>query len=550
MPTIFDSIKVSAPKVNSFDLSHSVKMTCNSGYLIPFVCRPVVPGDTFRFKPEVFCRAAPMVAPAFADVDIRVETFYVPNRLLWRNFDDFIRMEKDSTVEKPIRPYINIADMKRLGDEGNINFVGAGSLADYLGIPVQMFNGDFNESAIVSSKNDEGNISALPFAAVQACYRDWYQAEDVMNQEAIFDELHDGDNVDNIFKLCWLHHRCYKKDYFTSALPNAQRGNDVTIPVTGGDVGISHTPGHISTLYNVNSGTSLERGATLKVSDESNPSGVSSTDILGRTAGVDIDNSQSLSGSINSLEATITDLRTAFSVQRALELSMRAGKRLKEQIYAFFGVKVPDDRLDRVEYLGGGKIPIMIGEVPQTSATDSVSPQGNLAGRATAAGDFFMDKKYFPEHGWFIAFISIVPKAQYFQGLERYWKLDDMMDYYWPQFQHIGEQSILNRELLWDPTGFYSGNSNLGTFGYAPRYSEYKWIPSQIRGEFRTNLVHWHAGRLFGAPPRLNGTFLEVGQTNVNRMFAVTDRNYHHFYLDIWCDLKALRPMDYFGSPL
>ena len=548
--TIFDSIQVTKPKVNSFDLSHDVKMSCNSGYLMPLCCIPVVPGDTFSFSPQVFARLQPLVNPVMHELDVRIETFYVPNRIIWPNFEDFIRMEKYKNAQgvvnpdKPVAPFVNLRTLFNVSGLGAFEYLKTGSLADYLGLPVQMFNGDFNSSMDLSGVDESSKfmkVSALPFAAYQKIYTEYYQDENVVDQSTVFDQLHDGDNSDQHLVLCPIRRRMYKKDYFTSALPNAQAGNDVSIPFNGGSVAMTfdaskgetrmQTPisVHGQDVLTVGSATSLDaKEHTINVGGDSDLQ-------------VSIDNSAQLEGEITSFDATIKDLRTAFSVQRALELSMRAGKRLKEQIYAFFGVKVPDMRVDRPEYLGSAKIPIIIGEVAQTSATDNTSPQANLAGRGAAAGRFSTGKKFFPEHGWFVAMISVTPKANYMQGLARHWNLFDSMDFYWPQFQHIGEQAILKKELFFAPTGLvYSQDQDLqdpmrndDTFGYAPRYSEYKWMPSQIRGEFRTNLYRWHMARNFSEWPLLNKSFLEIGYQNVNRSFAVTDNAYHHFLLDV-----------------
>lgn len=574
--TIFDSIKVSAPKVNSFDLSHEVKMTCNSGYLMPLCALPVVPGDTFQFSPQVFARLQPLVNPVMHNVDVRVEAFYVPNRIIWPNFDKFVEMskwdtDKDPSKVKPVHPYINLKDAADQEATSLLNLIGTGSLADYLGIPVQMINGEYNDQMDAhndlseATSKDKFNVNALPFAAYQKIYTDYYRDANIVDDDAVFQECTDGDNVDQILKIMRLQRRMYKKDYFTSALPNAQRGNDVTIPVTGSQVDISFT-GQGSTKVHNSIGQGSSAAPVVRNNFEDIPAGTTST-ISKLTDDNDsqmsIDNSEQLTGSLSDFEATITNLRTAFQVQRALELSMRAGKRLKEQIYAFFGVKVPDSRLDRPEYLGGCKVPVLISEVAQTSSTVNAesgsqfeaSPQGNLAGRGVAAGTFNTGKKFFPEHGWFIALISVVPKANYMQGMQRHWFMTQTMDYYWPQFQHIGEQAIQRKELFWAPTGVpwsydkgYAPNDE--TFGYAPRYAEYKWIPSQVRGEFRTNLFRWTMARIFSDYPNLNKEFLDVGNNNVNRAFAVTTNDYHHFLLDVYIDLKALRPMDYFGSPM
>lgn len=541
MPSIFEKIKVAMQSSNSFDLSHHVKLTTNAGYLNPICCIPVVPGDTFKFSPQVFCRVAPLQFPVLHEVDIRIEAFYVPNRLLWDNWDDFILFEtRDAEDPKPVAPYVDLRTWNTAQSSDNYNRVGVGSLADHLGIPVQQL--DF-----VTGDADY-KVSALPFMAYQRIWLDYY-CDQTIQEDLIKtyypDKLSDGDNSSSYINLATKHHRMWRKDYFTSAMPNAQRGADVTIPVTGGDVELSYD----------GTGQTYLRRTTNDHLDVGNPVYVGNHQIGAPTGTyepvdaednhVNIDVSENTKGELTSLEATIHDLRTAMKTQRMLEMSMAFGKRLKEQVYGFFAEKIPDSRLQRAEYLGGCKVPLMISEVAQTSQTAN-TPQGTLAGRGVAAGEYSTGAKHFPEHGYFIAILSVVPKADYMQGLARHWRNLSMEDYYWPLFQHIGEQAIRNEELYLGT----SQDNNEGTFGYAPRYSDYKWLPGQIHGQFRDSLKDFHMARIFANRPNLNSDFLDIKASVANRAFAVTTDDYDHFWIDVFIDLKATRKMDYFGSPI
>lgn len=543
--SVFGATKVTAPKHNIFDLSHSVKLTANSGYLNPVACIPVVPGDTFDIKADVFCRLAPLATPVLANIDIKLEAFYVANRLIWPNWEKFIVFERrPNTDPKPVLPYIDLRDAYTASQTDNYNRVGINSLADHLGLPVTMF--DFTNG------DADMKVSALPFAAYQKIWRDYYCDKNI--QQDLLDEyyagvdgnggLYDGDNFTNYSALMTRHHRMWRKDYFTSALPDAQRGADVLIPATGGDVEI---------LFN--SKSSYESAKAIKLDSTRPLTGglqvIAGSPEYGRDIADDdddkitIDNHDALKGKIAGVEATITDLRTAMATQRLLELSMRVGSRLKEQLLGIFGVKSSDSRLDRAEFLGSASVPIMIGEVAQTSESGD-TPQGNMAGKGIGAGQLSYGRKYFEEHGYLMIIASIVPKAGYYQGMPRHWKNFDFEDFYWPMFQHIGEQAIRYEELYFGT----SDENNNGTFGYAPRYSDYKWLPSTVHGEFRGNLDNMHLARKFATRPYLNVDFLDIKGNAANRAFAYTSNDFDHFWMDIYFKIKAKRPMDYFGSPL
>lgn len=549
--SIFGATKVSAPSHNVFDLSHNVKFTTNAGYLRPIACIPVVPGDTFDLSADLYCRLAPLATPVLHNIDVRLEAFYVPNRLLWDNWEKFIVFEhKPDNDPKPVLPYLDLRYFKTAQDTDGYNRVGIGSLADHLGIPVTQLNFETGDADM--------KVSALPFAAYQKIWLDYYCDKNI--QQAHIDEfyhgdgkLKDGDNSDWYNIIMQTHHRMWRKDYFTSALPDAQRGADVLIPTQGSNVDISFKNVDPSSGYSaqpskvIYSGTGEQYvGASTSLRTSSN----GETAILSTETPISIDNSGSLKGTLTGLNATITDLRTAMATQRLLELSMRVGSRLKEQLKGIFGVNSSDSRLDRVEYLGGSTVPIMISEVAQTSETTSNSPQANLAGRGAAAGSSVFGRKYFEEHGYLMVIASVVPKSAYFQGMPRHFKLFDTEDFYWPMFQHIGEQAIRKEEIYFGT----SDENNNDTFGYTPRYAEYKWLPSTVHGEFRdvagnNGLGNMHLARYFASRPALNTDFLEIKGQSANRAFAYTENDFDHFWFDVYLKIKAKRPMDYFGSP-
>lgn len=245
--------------------------------------------------------------------------------------------------------------------------------------------------------------------------------------------------------------------------------------------------------------------------------------------------------------ATINELRQAIKAQEFLELGARGGSRYIEQILAYFGVKSSDARLQRPEYLGGGKQPVVISDVLQTSETTQESPQGQPAGHGVSLGRSNSFKRFFEEHGYVIGIMSIMPQPCYQQGMPRQYTKFDRLEHYWPQFSHLGEQAIRKDELYYDPTNEIQ---NEETFGYAPRYAEYKFINSSVHGDFRTSLNFWHMGRIFDSCPNLNKDFVQFKPGSVNRVFAVEDQQFNHLWINVRNNITALRPMPKYGTPL
>ncbi len=239
--------------------------------------------------------------------------------------------------------------------------------------------------------------------------------------------------------------------------------------------------------------------------------------------------------------ATIIDLRNAFKLQEWLEKNARGGSRYIESIKSHFDVNSSDGRLQRPQYLGGGKSPVAISEVLQTSAAAAQpTPQGNMAGHGIAVGANNSFSYRSEEHGYIIGIMSILPRTTYQQGIPKHFLKFDKFDYYWPEFAHIGEQPIINKEL------YYSGTSeDDAVFGYTPRYAEYKFMNSSVHGTFRSSLDFWHMGRIFASRPSLNNSFVESDPTN--RVFAVLSGE--KVYAHVFHRIKASRKMPFFGNP-
>lgn len=543
--TLFTRVKTPKPPVNKFDLSHDKMLTAQMGKLYPILCQEMVPGDRFRVQSDMMCRTVPLVSPAFGSLKAYIHYFFVPNRLLWNGWEDFITGGEDGT-DRPVPPYVTYSDFIRdihnfYGVSSNI---GLGLLGDYFGLPIS----DTFETSNLTP------VSLLPFRAYALIWNEYYRDQNVDNEIDIEFEVGGriplGSSSSSVYTFNYhrlLRSRRWLKDYFTSALPTPQRGPDVTLPIAGqANVVLSETnnagrfvapngasmapPDRYDVIAsNINSATS---GYSISAAPSKTESGYSLT----------YDPNGSLKADLSTATAvTINDLRRAIALQKFYEISARAGSRYKEMIMGHFHVTSSDARLQRPEYLGGGVSTINISEIPQTSATGSASPQGNLAGKGFGIGRSNRSSFFAEEHGYLIGILSIVPDAIYFQGINKSWNRLNQEDYYWPSFAHLGEQPILKSEL-YCPT---DSNTFSQLFGYAPRYAEYKYSPNTIHGEFRTTLANWTFARKLSAA-NLNSDFLQV--PNITNPYAVQDDTDKYL---IWIShrIDALRPMPFFGTP-
>lgn len=574
--SIFDYTYVKKPKRSKFKLSYENKLTCNMGKLVPFMKFDVVPGDTFRVKSEMLLRFAPLMAPVMHRIDVFTHYFFVPYRLVWDEWKDFITGGVDGTVQ-PSFP--RVTPTKQL-------FGGEGSLADYLGLNI-------NDSLEATSL---GDVSLLPFRAYQLIWNEYYRDQTLMDEvyfskhsstntgvptaQSSMRQLYDSDDdhpqsvtnaITALQQLVTLRSRAWEKDYFTSALPFPQRGLEAVVPVTSGfdptqlqayayntaqphDVSwveptildriVRKDGGALGDdIYVREDGQFSVNGEVAKVStsnsslktNENHQHVISSSglqQLLNETK-------FRMSGQETDGGFSIHELRLANSLQKWLEKAAIGGSRYVEQIAAFFGVQVPDFTIQRPQYLGGGRQQVRISEVLQTSETTQNSPQGYMAGHAYAVGNENKFKHTFNEHGIVMGIMSIRPRTGYMQGLDRFYTKFDKFDYYFPQFAHLSEQEIKKKELVW--TGVPAIDE--ATFGYQQRYAEYKYKSDEVHGDFKTSLDFWHLGRKFDVlPPILSSNFVTCDPSD--RIFAVDDDGAtDKLYCQIYNNVTAIRPM-------
>lgn len=579
------------PGLNEFNLSYDRKFTFDMGYLNVLMCKPMLPRDVFKVTPQLFVRSMPMISPILQRTDCTLCAFFVPKRIVWRDYEDFYVYKGGNKSDSvlPILPRVPLNQCFERIESSQADPHPSHTLGAQLGLPSRQFDNDVNLNGI--------EVSALPFRGYNLIWNNYFRDQNL--QEEIPVSKLSGVNVDDTdtFKLrrvAWRH------DRFTSALPWPQRGDAVDIPISEqlylNNPRLS-TTSTASTQYLAADGVSQKLGlydilplagfvgsvnragsSQVTLLDGAVPSSSSETlPTKQTTVGFDIQNAQgnnltsfldtrsafarsvkltddvTLFGDVEYGAVSINALRQAFALQRYFEMSAVTGERYPERLLAEFGIKSDDARIQWPEYIGGTTFPLTISETFQSSETTSTSPQGNPSGNGFVAGNWHFNYRAH-EEGFLYVLMYMRPRTSYMNGIPREFLKFDPFDFYKPLLAHLGEQQVWSNELFAESDNVVNGVQN--GFGYQPCYEEYRHYQDEVVGDFtRDGMMQWHLARVFDTMPALNSSFIECKPSN--RIFADSDeeepgvyyRRWNHFIGQIFFKIKALRPVARFGVP-
>ena len=537
---------------SSFDRNQDILTTMNFGQLVPFYVEEILPGSTVSIDTSVLARLTTPVHPTMGNAFMDVYYFFVPNRLVWQHWTDFMG-------ENNAGPWAPTVEYQVPQVTSGSNGYTKGSIADYMGIPTEVGN---------------LSVNAIPFRDYVLIWNQYFRS-DAINDFAYLPLTDATVDIDTYSSetpsqnaFCGLGCLPVAKyfDYFTGCLPEPQRGEASTLPITFPEL-VSDGPLRFTSNVNSPAGTISNNGVEVGIALGSgnntytgaytwfNPNGTSGT--APGTTGVITGNGSDQAGAVyssglafseSSVSLTINELRLAFQLQRLLERDARGGGRYTSILLSHFGVQSPDARLQRAEYLGGKRIPINITQVLQTSATDSVSPQGNTAAYSLTTNLSSSFTKSFVEHGFVIGVCCLRTEHSYQQGIERMWSRKGRYDYYWPVLANIGEQAVLNKEIF-----AQGSDEDSEVFGYQEAWAEYRYKPNRVSGAFRSNYAQsldvWHYADYYSSLPSLSPEWLAETTANVDRTLTVQSSVEDQCIVNFYIKNKSVLPMPTYSIP-
>ena len=530
-----------------FKRDYSLLTTMNEGDLVPIYCDEVLPADTAKINLNALMRMSTPLYPVMDNCYCDFYFFFVPARLLWDHFENLMGQNDSTFWAEPVE-YTTPRITSKTGWE-------VGTIADYMGIPTEVKN---------------LSVNALPFRAYAKIWNEWFRDENLQQPTRVdkSDATHTYDNTKeedkNEINRAQIGGKplkvCKYKDYFTSCLPSPQKGNAVTLPLTGNapiktyldeemkkpassiKEGSSYSSpwtwgGSQAGLIQSENADAKMRGATV--------SGYS----FGNAVTQESSNYAYIGADLSEVAATtINELRQAIAVQHILERDARTGTRYKEYLQGAWGVTSPDARLDRSEYIGGYRMPININQVIQTSSTDSTSPQGNTAAFSMTTMSRNMATYSATEHGFILGLAAVRVDHSYQQGLARMWTRSTRFSYYDPMLANLGEQAVLNQEIYAQGTA-----ADEEVFGYQEAWADYRYHTNMITGEMRSTYAQtldaWHYADKYTELPILSNKWIKEGKENIDRTIAVQSDNSRQFICNFYFDQTWTRAMPIYSLP-
>ena len=537
---------------SKFDRSFTHKTTFDNGELIPiYVDTTIMPGDTVKMRMSEIVRMSTPITPVMDNCNLDLYFFFVPYRLIWSHFREF--MGENTTAPWTQQVEYTIPQVRN--QQGSYSRIAAKSVADYMGYPTEI--------------NTNWEASVLPFRAYCLIWNEFFRDENLQNPVNVplndttvvlrsykdpgFNEVTDSCKGGGYpLKVCKYY------DYFTSALPGAQKGPAVTIPL-GTEAPVKYGPAAVQSsaeteytqfvgkdayAYSYNTGTTLATSNALNAIKNNDDS----YSIQGWASGEGTYVNSLYADLSSAVGATVNQLRQAFAIQKFYERQARGGTRYIEMVKAHFNVTNPDYRVQRPEYLGGKRIPINMNQVIQTnpSTGSSVTPLGTTGAYSVTSDRDDMFTHSFTEHGILMGLCCTRTIHTYQQGLNRQYSKKKLTDFYFPEFANLGEQAILNKEI------YLQGTTNdEEAFGYQEAWASERYFPDIVTGEFRSNFTQsldiWHYADNYNTLPSLGDTWIKEGTENLQRTLAV--QNHSQFIADFYFGAIYTRPMPLYSIP-
>lgn len=515
-----------------FKRDFSLLTTINEGDLVPIYVDEVLPGDTFKIDVNGLVRMATPLYPVMDNCNMDIFFFFVPCRLLWEHFVNMMG-QNDSTYWAETTEYTT--PVTKAPPEG----WKVGTIADYMGIPTEVPN---------------IQVNSMPLRAYAKIWNEWFRDENLQQPQTMAkgDATSNGTNDKEGIYVgeCGGYPLkvCKHKDYFTSSLPQPQKGEAVPLPLTG------NAPVKLYKDTNLNEIAEIKGSAIIGTMTGDSPSEPYIGNMETGTGKVmlgNISNHEGVLGTdLQSIEAiTINELRNAIAVQHILERDARTGTRYKEILKGAWGVTSPDARLDRSEYIGGYRMPININQVVQTSSTSTTSPQGNTAAYSMTTMSRHMCTYSATEHGYVLGLCCVRVDHSYQQGLNRLWTRSTRFSYYDPMLANLGEQPVLNQEIY-----AQGSTQDEEVFGYQEAWADYRYrtnmVTSEMRSTYAQSLDAWHYADHYTSLPTLSSDWIKEGKENIARTLAVEDTNHsYQFICNFYFDQTWTRPMPIYSVP-